>query len=399
MVDFKGNREVMIKHWITHPTIRKDFDIFFKMFKNRAFQDVSKRYSVPDHPPRHYFKNKKDCPTPLHNLETGLVQPDYLAFLCSQVMDEDSEMLKPQYNLELTHLALVLYVYGQNCISLHSSNIGLFRRDVYMAIAILANTAEIAAGPNKALTEVEDPDITDKLEELRANNRMIETSYSPYTTNARVVPKSRGPEKTLEFSKDSAILSYLLSLSEKQLDEIQQTSDALGERKKELEKDLVSEEDKEMYAEMIKQTNKELEELEEEKTRQRQDMSAEQGTQAELGEKVSRIRQRDKSRKIALGKPAKRDQRTSQGEENMEVITPTARIIITNIQGPKPKTERVWRKPSEEDKINSKKLWEPDPAGTELTSEKKVRFGFTRTIEYNQTEGDPEETDWRISSF
>ena len=65
LVDFKGNREVMIKQWITHPTIRKDFDIFFRMFKNRAFQDVSKRYSVPDHPPRHYFKNKKDCPTPL----------------------------------------------------------------------------------------------------------------------------------------------------------------------------------------------------------------------------------------------------------------------------------------------------------------------------------------------
>ena len=116
-------------------------------------------------------------------------------------MDEDSEMLKPPYNLELTHLALILYVYGQNCISLHSSNIGLFRKDVYMARAILANTDEIAAGPNKAQTEIEDPDITDKLEELKHNNRIIETSYSPYTTNVRVVPKSRGPAKTLEFSK------------------------------------------------------------------------------------------------------------------------------------------------------------------------------------------------------
>ena len=99
LVDFKGDREVMIKHWITHPEIRTNFNKFFNMFKNRVFQDISKRYSVPDHPPRHYFENKDDCPTPLHNLETGLVQPDYLAYLCSQVIEDDSEMLKPQYNL------------------------------------------------------------------------------------------------------------------------------------------------------------------------------------------------------------------------------------------------------------------------------------------------------------
>ena len=169
-------------------------------------------------------------------------------------------MLKPQYNLELTHLALVLYIYGQNCISLHSSHIGLFRGDVFMARAILANTAEIASAPSKTLTDVEEPDITEKFEELEFARRMIKTSYSPYTTSARVVPKSRGPAKTLEFSKDSAILNYLLSLSEKQLDEIQQTSDAIGESKKELEKVLVSQEDEEMYAEMIQRTKKELEE-------------------------------------------------------------------------------------------------------------------------------------------
>ena len=209
LVDFKGDREVMIKHWITHPAIRANFNIFFRLFQDRAFQGVSKRYSVPDHPPRHYFENKEDCPTPLHNLETGLVQPDYLAFLGSQVIDDDSEMLKLQYKLELTHLALVLYIYGQNCVSLHSSCIGMFRGDVYMARAILANTAEIASAPNKTLTEVEEPDITEKLEELKFAKRMIKTSYSPYTTNARVVPKSREPAKTLEFSKDSAILSYL----------------------------------------------------------------------------------------------------------------------------------------------------------------------------------------------
>ena len=37
-----------------------------KAFRDRAFQAVSKRYSVPDHPPRHYFEDREDCPTPLH---------------------------------------------------------------------------------------------------------------------------------------------------------------------------------------------------------------------------------------------------------------------------------------------------------------------------------------------
>ena len=82
-----------------------------------------------------------------------------------------------------------------------------------MARAIMANTAEIASAPPKNLTEVEEPDITDKYDELVAADRLIKTSYNPYTTNARVVPKSRGPARTLEFSKDSVILKYLLSLS------------------------------------------------------------------------------------------------------------------------------------------------------------------------------------------
>ena len=127
-----------------------------------------------------------------------------------------------------------------------------------MARAILANTAEIASAPPKSSTDVEDADISEKLEELEAAGRIIKTSYSPYTTSARVVPKPR-QAKTLEFSKDSAILSYLLSLSGKQLDQVQQASDAMGEAKKELEKVLISQEDENMYAQMIERTNKELE--------------------------------------------------------------------------------------------------------------------------------------------
>ena len=190
----------------------------------------------------------------------------------------------------------------------------------------------------------------------------------------------------MKFSKDSAILSYLLSLSEKQLDEIQQTSDAIGESKKELEKVLVSQEDEEMYAEMEKQTNKELEDLEKKENQKKLHMSEEDTTKKE---KVSRIRLRDQGRKIPMGKLAGRDQRMSQGEEKERVITPTSRIVITNIQGPKNRMERVWRNPSEEDKEKSKKLWETDPAAEAdpTVANKRVRFGFARTVEYSPIEG------------
>ena len=243
-----------------------------------------------------------------------------------------------------------------------------------MARAILANTAEIASAPSKTLTDVEEPDITEKFEELEFARTMIKTSYSPYLTSARVVPKSRGPAKTLEFSKDSAILSYLLSLSEKQLDQIQQTSDAIGESKKELEKVLVSQEDEEMYAEMIKRTNKELEE---EKEHQRKHTS-EGGTKGEgevMGGKVSRIRQRDRSRKIPMGKPVGKEQKMSQDDNKEKVVTPTSRITITNIQEPRARVEKVWKNPSEEDKEKSKKLWETDPApDSDPTATNKIRW-------------------------
>ena len=276
----------------------------------------------------HYFEVKDDCPTPLHDLETGLVQPDYLAFLCSQVLDDNSPMLGPKFNLELTHLALVLYIYGQYCVSLHSSHIGLFRGDVYTARAIMANTADIASAPPKNLADVEEPDITEKFEELKAAKRMIKTSYNPYTTNARVVPKSRGPARTLEFSKDSVILKYLLSLSHKQLDELQQASDKIGEAKKTLEKVLVSKEEEEMYEKMMKETMDQVEK-EEAKTKI---MNEEKITE----EKVNRIRQRDQSMKILMGKPARQDNDTvSWNYNNGEEATPTTKIsITTNIQDP-----------------------------------------------------------------
>ena len=120
---------------------------------------------MPDLPPDSYFEHPPDHPTPpptpLHNLNTGLLKPHYLAFLCGQALSQQEEMLKPVYQEHLTHLAAVLYVLGNFLLSTHSSNIGLFKPEVFMARALLANTAEVSSAPLKMLTNIEDPDVTE----------------------------------------------------------------------------------------------------------------------------------------------------------------------------------------------------------------------------------------------
>ena len=93
LVDFKNDREILINHWI-HPEIRPHFDTFFRHFRNRVFNTVSKHFSIPDHPPLHYFESKDYCPDEMHDLKSGLVRPKYLAFICSQALHEDATMLK-----------------------------------------------------------------------------------------------------------------------------------------------------------------------------------------------------------------------------------------------------------------------------------------------------------------
>ena len=99
-----------------------------------------------------------------------------------------------------------------------------------------------------------------------------------------------------------------------------------------------------------------------------------------------------------MGKPAGKEQKISQDENKEKVVTPTSRIIITNIPEPKAREERVWRNPSEDDKEKSKKLWETDPApeSDPTVTNKRVRFGLTRTLEYSPIEGETKGKDWKM---
>ena len=86
-----------------------------------------------------------------------------------------------------------------------------------------------------------------------------------------------------------------------------------------------------------------------------------------------------------MGKPVWKEQKVSQGDNKEKVVTPTSRITITNIQEPRARVEKVWKNPSEEDKEKSKKLWETDPApdSDPTATNKRVRFGLIRTLEYS----------------
>ena len=73
-------------------------------------------------------------------------------------------ILEDKYKFEFTHLATILFMYGQFCMSLHSGSVGLFRRDAFLARALLNNNSEVKQKLLKELTTLRNVHIDDKLE-------------------------------------------------------------------------------------------------------------------------------------------------------------------------------------------------------------------------------------------
>ena len=130
--------------------------------------EIANCISVPDLPPNEYFQTNK-WPTAIHYVNTGMINSAYLAFLCSPLLNEDRTILEESYKLELTYLASVLFVYGQFCVSTHASSMGLFKPEVFLARAVLTNTAGLLAKPPTVLTATKDPEITEKLHQMIEN--------------------------------------------------------------------------------------------------------------------------------------------------------------------------------------------------------------------------------------
>ena len=174
---------------------------------------------MPDFPPLSYFEDKDKQPSALHDLKTGLVLPEWLAFICAPIFCEKAYIFEDEYKFEFTHLATVLYMNGQFCMSLHSGSVGLFRKDVFLARALLNNCTELVNKPSKQLTTTRDVHIDDKLEYLLAYEKAVEVTGNPYLVTCRMIPKKPKDIKQLTFPGNSRVLKQLLELPNKTQEE------------------------------------------------------------------------------------------------------------------------------------------------------------------------------------
>ena len=158
------------------------------------YLESANRICVPNLPPDEYFQIEK-CPTAIHEVKTELINPEYLTFLCYPLLDEARTIFEELYKLELVYLAAILLVYGQFWVSTHASSMGLFKLDEFLARVELTNTADLVAKSPEVLSATEDPNITEKLKQMVESGYAKLISGSPYLTNARVVPKKKGPPR------------------------------------------------------------------------------------------------------------------------------------------------------------------------------------------------------------
>ena len=207
-----NNPEEAIRDYIPEQ-LREEFDQFFKMFRDPQFIKTSAQLRLPDYPQMKLW-NTKDEPSPLHDINTGLVLPKYLAYCTTQMLSEDDVILQPGFETELAQLAALMFCYGNFTVSLHANHIGLFREDVFRAKTLLCpHTAVQNAKPPKSMGTTPDPDLEDKIEFMLHHGKMIECHASPFLTSMTAISKKRKLGQPIQFEKDSPILQHLLSLS------------------------------------------------------------------------------------------------------------------------------------------------------------------------------------------
>ena len=227
------NPEQAIRDYIPHQ-LRPQFDQFFQMFKDPHFINTSKQLRLPDYPQMHVW-GTKDEPSPLHDLDSGLVRPSHLAFCATQMLDTDDVLLEAEFETELALLASIIFVYGNFVVSLHQSHIGLFREDVFQAKTLLnPNTALQNAKPPKGIGEIDDADLNDKVDFMLRHGKAIRCHASPFLTSMTSIAKKRKASKPLEFAEDSPLLQYLLTLSQPHKEKLADQSKAIVTARKKL---------------------------------------------------------------------------------------------------------------------------------------------------------------------
>ena len=214
--------------------LRPEFDQFFTMFRDKQFIKTSSELRLPDYP-QMWVWNTPHQPSPLHDINTGLVLPKWLAFCATQMLSEDDIILQPEFETELALLASLMFVYGQFTISLHANHTGLFREDIFRAKSLLCpNTAVQNAKPPRNMGMTFCPDLSDKVEFMLKHGKTIRVHCSPWLTSMTSIAKKRKAGKPLQFPPDCPILQHLLEMSRPKQTQLSQQSLSITKARKEL---------------------------------------------------------------------------------------------------------------------------------------------------------------------
>ena len=214
--------------------VREEFDQFFTMFKDKDFISASASLRLPDYPQMWVWGTEFE-PSSLHDINTGLVLPKWLAFCTTQMLSKDDIILQPEFATELALLAALIFVYGQFTISLHANHTGLFREDVFRAKTLLCpNTAVQNAKPPKNMGMTACPDLDDKVEFMLRHGKAVRVNCSPFLTSMTSIAKKRKTGKPLEFPQDSPLLQHLLSMTRSKQDQLAQQSQQIMKAREDL---------------------------------------------------------------------------------------------------------------------------------------------------------------------
>ena len=123
-----------------------------------------------------------------------------------------------------------------------------------MARALLVNTSEVSSAPPKMLTNIEDPEVTEK--QMVIAEKLAPVSGSPILTNVWSVDKNKPAPRLLDFSGDSKVRKNIQSLSKEDKDYVALVSNNIDRAKIELERVMISKEKEDKYLQMIEETKK-----------------------------------------------------------------------------------------------------------------------------------------------
>ena len=215
--------------------LQDQFDKYFTLVKDPDMQELARVSPVPDLPRLDFFDHESTEPSPLYDVNLGIVKPSYLAFLTANLFTPENPITK--YPILFTQMAANCFMLGNFINATHGSSAGMFDRRTFLTRSHLEPTM----GPPKSLTinqvNHEDPDIADYIEGQVWLNKMMQVTASPFQNTLRSIPKKRAPARTIEFPENSAVLRHLLNLQGLDTEEVEKSKEEFMKGKKTLAED------------------------------------------------------------------------------------------------------------------------------------------------------------------